>query len=88
MDRAIAHLPDVCIHMTNGQFAAFLPAHDSCTGLGDVDLETSRTIDVAYLLEFEEFTKIEGVGADLTREVFGVPVEFEIEVDIALFSIQ
>ena len=81
-------LSDIGMNSTEGQFATFLLTSLSSSLLGYVNIKFGRGRDIVYLLEFEEITKFEGVGIHLTRKIFGVAIDLELEVDVALLRIQ
>ena len=81
-------LTDIGMNSTEGQFATFLLTSLSRSLLRDVNIEFGRGSDIVYLLEFEEITQFEGVGIHLTGKIFGVAINLELEVDVALLRIQ
>ena len=62
------------------QFAAFLLAHLGRALLGDVDLEVGIGIDGADVVHVHHLAQVEGLGADLTADVFVEAVDGEREV--------
>ena len=83
LDKLIRSLRHVGRHLTNGQLAAQLTAHDGRTGLGDVEPEVSIGRDGTDVRHIHDLTQLDATGLCTSVKILVVLVQCEVEVDVA-----
>ena len=77
-----------CVDRSNGQFAAFLPAHDGRSRLRDVDAEPGVCLHVSQLLDVHDIAQCQVLGAGLSYKILADFVQIETEVHAAHVRLQ